>query len=350
MAHFQLADKQVALRAGDMTVGSGAGMDIAVAGGPPASAMAVVTMKGDGAVSVRRGFDGAPVRVNGVQLGVEPTPMMHGDKLEVAGHEFTFADDKKSGSTQFLSGAELAELAKLRAQVAAAATGKSGVPTASTGGRLVSLTDGREYPIGAKGVGFGRDASCDVVIVSGEVSRNHAEIASGPDGYYVIDTSTNGVWVNGKRVDGTQTLGRSDVIRIGPEEFRFYADKVAAPAAAPAAAAPAAAAPAATAPAQALAAAPAPTPRPAPAPVAAALPASAPSAAPQAAAPKPAFAKTADSPVVPPPRPAPAPAPAPPPTAASPAVTPGKYGSPLFWILVGVVAIGAAAAYFFFLK
>ena len=330
MAHFQLADKQVALRAGDMTVGSGAGMDIAVAGGPPASAMAVVTMKGDGAVSVRRGFDGAPVRVNGVQLGVEPTPMMHGDKLEVAGHEFTFADDKKSGSTQFLSGAELAELAKLRAQVAAAASGKSGAPTASTGGRLVSLTDGREYTIGAKGVGFGRDASCDVVIVSGEVSRNHAEIASGPDGYYVIDTSTNGVWVNGKRVEGTQTLGRSDVIRIGPEEFRFYADKVAAPVAA------------------APAGAPAPTPRPAPAPVAAPLPAHAPSAAPSAAPPKPAFAKTADSPAVPPPRPAPAPTPAP--AAASPAVTPGKYGSPLFWILVGVVAIGAAAAYFFFLK
>ena len=334
MAHFQLADKQVALRAGDMTVGSGAGMDIAVAGGPPASAMAVVTIKGDGAVSVRRGFDGAPVRVNGVQLGVEPTPMMHGDKLEVAGHEFTFADDKKSGSTQFLSGAELAELAKLRAQVAAAATGKSGVPTASTGGRLVSLTDGREYPIGTKGVGFGRDASCDVVIVSGEVSRNHAEIASGPDGYYVIDTSTNGVWVNGKRVEGTQTLGRSDVIRIGPEEFRFYADKVAAPVAA------------------APAAAPAPTPRPAPAPVAAPLPAPAPSVALSATPAKPAFAKTADSPAVPPPTQpaAPRPAPAPAPAAAAPAVTPGKYGSPLFWILVGVVAIGAAAAYFFFLK
>ncbi len=318
MAYFQLADKQVALHAGEMTVGSGAGMDIPVAGAPSPNAMAVVTMKGDGAVSVRRGYEGAPVRVNGVQLGVEPTPLIHGDKLEVAGHELQFGDDKKSGSTQFLSGTELAELAKLRQAVASAASAKAGVPTASTGGRLVSLTDGREYQVSAKGLSFGRDASCDVVIASGEVSRNHAEISSGPDGYYIIDTSTNGIWVNSKRVDGTQTLGRADVIRVGPEEFRFYADKASATAgvatvgSVPATAAPVAPLPAPVfvAPVEETPVAPppvAPKPAPAPAPVSASV------AAPKAA-----------------------------PSAPAPAAE-EKKGSPLVWIILGVVVVAAAA-------
>ncbi|MBI3791840.1 MAG: FHA domain-containing protein, partial [Gemmatimonadetes bacterium] len=173
----------------------------------------------------------------------------------------------------------------------------------------------------------------DVVIASGEVSRNHAEISSGPDGYYIIDTSTNGIWVNGKRVDGTQTLGRADVIRIGPEEFRFYADKAQAAAAKPAAA-------------PAPAPAPPPAPAPAPAPVAAApAPAPAPAAPPPAPAPAPKAPLATTVPEVPK---APAPPSAPPPPSA-PAAAPAQKGSPVIWILVGVVAI-AAAAYFLLLK
>ena len=331
MAYFQLAEKQITVHDGEMTVGSGAGMHIAIPGDHGPAALAVVTMKADGSVAVRRGFDGAPVKVNGVHLGVEPTPLIHGDKLEVAGHELRFGDDKKSGSTQFLSGAELAELAKLRLQVASGTASKSGAPTASTGGRLVSLTDGREYVILAKGLTFGRDASCDVVISSTEASRNHAEIASGPDGYYVIDTSTNGVWVNSKRVDGTQTLGRADVIRLGPEEFRFYADKASAVAAVAAGAVPAA-----------------PTPVAAPIPVAA-----------------PALVVPPPPPVVASPKPAPPiapaavpagpvakapPAPRPAPAAAKVAPAEEKKDSPLGLIIIGVVAAAAAAVYFFFLK
>ena len=87
------------------------------------------------------------------------------------------------------------------------------VHRACTGGRLVSLVDGREYPVPAKGVMFGRDASCDIVIPSNDVSRNHAEIQAGPDGYYVIDLSSNGVFVNGARVEGTQTLFQGNLSR-----------------------------------------------------------------------------------------------------------------------------------------
>jgi pSer/pThr/pTyr-binding forkhead associated (FHA) protein len=83
------------------------------------------------------------------------------------------------------------------------------------------------------------------------------------DGYYVIDLSTNGVFVNGEKIEGTHTLGRGDVIRVGTEEFRFYAD-VAKPSAAPAAPA-AADAGMAAAPSAAPTAPAAPPPEPAPA-------------------------------------------------------------------------------------
>jgi pSer/pThr/pTyr-binding forkhead associated (FHA) protein len=98
---------------------------------------------------------------------------------------------------------------------------------------------------------FGRDASCDVVIPSSEVSRRHAEVVPGDVGYVLSDTSTNGVFVNGTRIEAMQVLGRGDVMRIGTEEFRFYADVL------PTAPAVASPAPAYTAPAVAPASAPA---------------------------------------------------------------------------------------------
>jgi len=74
------------------------------------------------------------------------------------------------------------------------------------------------------------------------VSRKHAAIAPLEGGYVLTDMSTNGVFVNATRVSKTQVLGRGDVVKIGPEEFRFYAD-VAKPAPAVPASASAASAP-----------------------------------------------------------------------------------------------------------
>jgi len=118
--------------------------------------------------------------------------------------------------------------------VAAAAGRTTGgrSPTAGTGGRIVSLTDGREYVVGQSLV-FGRDASCEVVITSKDVSRRHAEIMPTAQGYVIVDSSTNGTFVNGQRVHGQVLLSRADVVRIGDNDFRFYAD-VAAAARAPA--------------------------------------------------------------------------------------------------------------------
>lgn len=254
MPYLQLQDQQIPLPQGEVTVGAFEGADVRLPTGD-GDARAVVTVGPKGVV-IRRGTVGSVVMVNGVQLGAEPSPLLHGDRIELAGHELRLGDDRQQGSTTFVNAADVAAI------VAAQKVGSSPrKPTSATGGRLVSLVDGREYTVAAGGLTFGREVGNDVVLSSSEVSRKHASIAPGADGYVLTDHSTNGVWVNGARVQGTQLLGRGDVLRMGTEEFRFYADV----AKAPATVAPAAAPPVATASAD-----PASTPEPAIAPVAAA--------------------------------------------------------------------------------
>jgi pSer/pThr/pTyr-binding forkhead associated (FHA) protein len=71
---------------------------------------------------------------------------------------------------------------------------------------------------------FGRDAGSDVVVSGSDVSRRHAEIQATPEGYVLMDVSINGTYVNGERIGRRHLLARADVIRIGHDEFRFYAD------------------------------------------------------------------------------------------------------------------------------
>jgi pSer/pThr/pTyr-binding forkhead associated (FHA) protein len=155
--------------------------------------------------------------LNGVKLGAEPAPILHGDKLQVGPHELLVTDPRRSGSTQFVS---TSDVAKMAGQF------KSGPKpaTAATGGRLVCLTDGREYTIGSAPMVFGREAGCDIVVPNKDVSRRHAEIMATPQGYVLVDSSTNGTFVNGERIEMQRVLARADVVRVGDHEFRFYAD------------------------------------------------------------------------------------------------------------------------------
>jgi pSer/pThr/pTyr-binding forkhead associated (FHA) protein len=236
MPYIQINDQEYPLGPADLTVGAFDGAAVRLPGND-ASAFATLKTGPDGRGLVRRGSADAVVLVNGVQLGAEPSPLIHGDKIGIGGQEFAYGDDQKGGSTQFISAADIPE--HLRAKSAAPKK-----PTTATGGRLVSLVDGREYTVSSAGVDFGREVGNDIVIASTDVSRKHASIAPADGGYVVSDLSTNGVFVNGTRIEKTQVLGRGDVLKIGPEEFRFYADiaKVGAPLAA-ASTAPAPAAP-----------------------------------------------------------------------------------------------------------
>ncbi len=227
MALLEMGGRKFTIPAGDVFLGSdpSSAIHLSSAGVLPRHAK----LKGlpDGQVVITKAVPEADVLINGVRLGAEPTPLLHGDKVEVAGQELTFVDERRSGSTQYVQAMNLPE-AMAKAQSEARSAGKA---TANTGGRVVSLTDGREYAIAGASLVFGRDATCDVVVSGKDVSRRHAEIVQTPKGYLVVDSSTNGTFVNEVRVEGQRLLARADIIRIGDENFRFYAD--AAPQAAP---------------------------------------------------------------------------------------------------------------------
>lgn len=216
MPVIRINDSQHSLGPGKTRLGGGADVDIRVSDDERIGAQAVIEFA-DGQSVIRRSGD-APVKVNGVALGAEPTPLMHGDKIEVAGRELFYEEDTKGGTTRHVMHSEIRSILEKRPGAARATIG--------SGGRLVSLVDGKEYIVPETGITIGRDASSDVVVAQNEVSRRHAEIVPSERGYLLHDHSTNGVYVNGVRVLQSQVLSRSDVVRVGSEEFRFYADVI----------------------------------------------------------------------------------------------------------------------------
>ena len=355
MPVIKINGQQFALQPGANRLGGGTTADVII-GGDDVGIQAILDLGADNRATIRKSNDQNVIRVNGMALG-GPTPLIHGDKVEIAGKEMFFADDAKVGATQFVSASDVAAIASKRTGPARA--------TAATGGRLVSLVDGKEYAVPEAGVTIGRDASADIVVAQTAVSRRHAQVIASANGYVVNDLSTNGIFVNGVKVNASQSLSRADVIRVGTEEFRFYADvaPIAKPAGAPAAAVP----PAPPTPAPAPTGAPTPPQRPAtPPPVAAPTeprpvtpppaaaaptvprPATPPPAAPpppQAAAPKPAAPASPVAKAPPPPPPTPQRAKEAAADAAREPVT-IKKGVPRWAILLIVVAVLAVVAYF----
>ncbi len=71
-------------------------------------------------------------------------------------------------------------------------------------------------------VWIGRSKECDLVIPSLTISRKHTAIRKlSEDQYMVTDMSSNGTYVNGRRINGSQKVGPNDVITIGDREFQL---------------------------------------------------------------------------------------------------------------------------------
>jgi hypothetical protein len=93
-------------------------------------------------------------------------------------------------------------------------------------GRLVvergsGLAVGAEFGVGP-GLGIGRAAANDIRIDDSYASSRHARLYDREGVVYIEDmNSTNGTYVNGRRLGAQQVLHPSDRIRIGDTEFRF---------------------------------------------------------------------------------------------------------------------------------
>src|SRR5437763_13900038 len=235
MSLLELGGNTFTIPVGEVVLGSDAGCAISLSGAGVLPRHAVLQGQADGQVIIRKATPAADVLINGVGLGAEPTPLLHGGKVEVGDDELTCVDERRSGGTRYVQALRLPQPG---VGARARPGGKPGA-MGTSGGRVVSLTDGREYVITGASLVFGREAGCDVVVTGKDVSRRHAEIVHTPRGYLVVDSSTNGTFVNEEQVQGQRILARTDVIRIGEEQFRFYAEAPALPASSPPAGGPA---------------------------------------------------------------------------------------------------------------
>ena len=202
MPVIKLEDQQFLLRPGTNRLGGGDFVELTVSPDVSLGVQAIIEVTGTEGVVIRpvSGKE-AVVLVNGVLL-TDPTPLLHGDKLEVAGKELSFSDDSKTGATTFVSRAEIAAVTAaakapappgpklgepiqlgdtVRGPASRDSTEQDGADAAAsmvvaaTGGRLVSLVDGREYPVPQAGLVIGRESGSDVVLAQKQVSRKHAD-------------------------------------------------------------------------------------------------------------------------------------------------------------------------------
>ena len=89
-------------------------------------------------------------------------------------------------------------------------------------GRPLLLFEGKRIVVGAGGAVIGRSRECDVVLADANVSRRHAELRPAGGAWTVTDLgSTNGVKVNGSRIDETTTLSPGDRLEIGTSTLTF---------------------------------------------------------------------------------------------------------------------------------
>jgi two-component system, cell cycle response regulator len=82
---------------------------------------------------------------------------------------------------------------------------------------------GSRYPLRDTPIVLGRGSDCDIRINDHSVSRRHARIQPGTDGFYALDLqSTNGTYVNNEPAKMRQ-LKDGDYLRVGNCIYRFLA-------------------------------------------------------------------------------------------------------------------------------
>jgi hypothetical protein len=119
------------------------------------------------------------------------------------------AADEESGRTMIYSSAErvvepLEERARARNETA------------------LLLVDGKRLVVGPAGATIGRSRQCDVVLSDPNVSRQHAEVRPRGGAWVLSDLgSTNGVSLNGRRIEGPQVVKPGDLIELGTSAITF---------------------------------------------------------------------------------------------------------------------------------
>jgi len=157
-----------------------------------------------------------------------PTPLQHGDILEMGGQRFRYEDLTAQAHPAVggplgkqHAGEQLGETSALPALTPqlprAAAPGArliiSGGPTA---GQIVALSSAL--------LTIGRGNECDVIIPDASISRQHSQILRQESGWYVQDLgSRNGTALNGERLSAPRRLEDGDSLMLGTILLRYLA-------------------------------------------------------------------------------------------------------------------------------
>lgn len=81
---------------------------------------------------------------------------------------------------------------------------------------------GRTFELRPGEILIGRSSNCHLVLDDGLVSRRHAQIVVTEERATIEDfSSANGVFVNSKRVNGSEQLRAGDQLQIGKQQFTF---------------------------------------------------------------------------------------------------------------------------------
>lgn len=89
---------------------------------------------------------------------------------------------------------------------------------------LRSLQTGESFPL-TQEILIGREVECHISLNSGRISRYHAKITHTPTGLMVEDLrSTNGTFVNGRRIFQPQLLSVGDEVRFHEQAFRVVSN------------------------------------------------------------------------------------------------------------------------------
>lgn len=120
-----------------------------------------------------------------------------------------YSESDEVGNTMIFSNSQ-------RAREAVEQTGARRRPKA------LLLVAGRRLLVAPRGATIGRSRDCDIVLEDSSISRRHAELRPGDQGWVIEDLgSTNGVRVNGNTVHSPQEVRTGDRIEIGSTEMLF---------------------------------------------------------------------------------------------------------------------------------
>jgi hypothetical protein len=218
MPFIILGQRRFALPIGETRIGGNGSGSLPFAEVADHAPVATLVVGSDGAVTLHRlGKASGRVSVDGVAVSGDPVPLAHGAMIEAAGVRLVYAELRELRTPTDITRID-------RDHPRSSVSKGPAQPTGASGGQLVAAATGAVVPIADSGLVIGRAPDSDLVIPARDVSRRHAVIRPSPDGYVLRDVSTNGTYVNGRRVSGQQLLGMGDIIRIGSEEFRFEAN------------------------------------------------------------------------------------------------------------------------------